>query len=114
VRVQAQVGHAARSAVAVRQSRADEDDIDRSLIDLSLMKTWAMRGTLHLLRPDDAQAYLSLVETSRFWLKPSWQRVSGVTPRQIDELTDVVATILDGAVLTRDQLVDQIMTQCQA
>jgi winged helix DNA-binding protein len=107
--VQAQVWSAAALAVALRQSVPDKDAVDRSFSELSLMKTWAMRGTLHLLRPDDAPAYLALVETTRFWLKPSWQRVSGVTPTQIDALTEKVATLLDGAVLTREQLVAQIV-----
>jgi hypothetical protein len=107
--VQAQVWSAAAMAVALRQSVPDKDAVDRSFSDLSLMKTWAMRGTLHLLRPHDAGAYLSLVEATRFWLKPSWQRFSGVTPKQIDELTEKVAVLLDGAVLSRDQLVTQIV-----
>jgi len=107
--VQAQVWSAAATAVALRQSAPDKDAVDRSFTDLSLMKTWAMRGTLHLLRPSDAGAYLALVESTRFWLKPSWQRFSGVTPRQIDELTERVATLLEGAVLTRDQLVTRIV-----
>jgi hypothetical protein len=107
--VQAQVWSAAELAVALRQSAPDRDSVNREFADLSLMKTWAMRGTLHLLRPADAGAYLSLMETTGFWLKPSWQRVSGVTPRQIDELTDKVAGVLDGAVLTRDQLVIELV-----
>lgn len=107
--VQAQVWSAAESAVALRQSAPDRDGVDRGFADLSLMKTWAMRGTLHLLKPDVAGAYLSLMETTGFWLKPSWQRVSGVAPRQVDELTQEVAVILDGAVLTRDQLVTRLV-----
>ena len=107
--VQAQVRSAAELAVALRQSAPDKDNVTRDLADLSLMKTWAMRGTLHLLKPSEAGAYLSLMETTGFWLKPSWQRVSGVTPRQIDELTEKVAGILGGAVLTRDQLVTQVV-----
>ena len=107
--VQAQVWSAAEMAVALRLSAPDRDNVNRDFADLSLMKTWAMRGTLHLLKPSEAGAYLSLMETTGFWLKPSWQRVSGVTPRQIDELTEKVADILDGAVLTRDQLVTQVV-----
>jgi hypothetical protein len=107
--VQAQVWSAAETAVAVRQRAPDSDSVNRDFAARSLMKTWAMRGTLHLLRPDDAGAYLSLMETTGFWRKPSWQRVSGVTPHQIDELTEKVAVILDGAVLTRDQLVTRIV-----
>lgn len=107
--VQAQVWSAAELAVALRQSAPDRASVRREFADLSLMKTWAMRGTLHLLKPSAAGAYLSLMETTGFWLKPSWQRASGVTPRQIDELTEKVAGILDGAVLTRDQLVTEIV-----
>ncbi len=107
--VQAQVWSAAELAVAVRQSAPDPDGVDRAFADRSLMKTWAMRGTLHLLKPGAAGAYLSLMESTGFWRKPSWQRVSGVTPRQIDELTEKVAAVLDGQVLTRDQLVTQVV-----
>ncbi|MEV4125752.1 crosslink repair DNA glycosylase YcaQ family protein [Nocardia sp. NPDC049707] len=107
--VQAQVWNAAELAVALRQSTPAPDSVDRDFADRSLMKTWAMRGALHLLPPSQAPAYLSLMETTGFWLKPSWQRVSGVTPRQVDALTEKVAGILDGAVLTRDQLVTRLM-----
>jgi hypothetical protein len=108
--VQAQVWSAAELAVALRQSSPDGQGIDRASADLSLMKTWAMRGALHLLKPSEAGAYLSLMETTAFWLKPSWQRVSGVDPRQIDDLTEKVAGILDGGVaLTRDQLVNEVI-----
>jgi len=80
--VQAQVWSAAALAVALRQSVPDKDAVDRSFSEASLMKTWAMRGTLHLLRPDDAPAYLALVETTRVWLKPSWPRAARPRPRR--------------------------------
>jgi hypothetical protein len=102
---EAQLG--AGFGVADAPAAPDKGSVNRDFADLSLMKTWAMRGTLHLLKPSEAGAYLSLMETTGFWLKPSWQRVSGVTPRQIDQLTEKVAGTLDGAVLTRDQLVTQ-------
>ncbi|HEY8471539.1 MAG TPA: winged helix DNA-binding domain-containing protein [Natronosporangium sp.] len=107
--VQAQVWSAAEVAVALRQSTPDRDSVNRGFADRSLMKTWAMRGTLHLLKPDEAGAYLSVLETAGFWLKPAWQRAAGITPRQVDELTERAAAILDGAVLTRDQLVTEIV-----
>jgi len=108
--VQAQVWSAAETAVALRQVTPDGDGVDRASAGLSLMKTWAMRGTLHLLPPAEAGAYLSVMETVAFWLKPSWQRVSGVNPRQLDELTDKVAEVLDvDGPLTRDQLVQEVV-----
>ncbi len=108
--VQAQVWSSAELAVALRQTSPDGDAVDRDVADLTLMKTWAMRGTLHLLRPDDAGAYLSLMAAAGSWLKPSWTKASGVTPKQVDELTEEVSGILDGgAELTRDQLVTRLI-----
>ena len=44
------------SGSGVRSSRAGE--VDRALADGRLIKTWAMRGSLHLLTPDDGAALL--------------------------------------------------------
>lgn len=108
--VQAQVWSSAEAAVALRQSTPDRDSVNRDIADGALMKTWAMRQTLHLLPPSEAGAYLSLMASAGSWLKPSWQRASGVSPDQIDALTDEVGAILEGgAVLTRDELVTRLV-----
>ena len=49
--VQSQVPSAAALAVAVRQSRPDPEGVHEALRTKELMRTWAMRGTLHAL-PD--------------------------------------------------------------
>jgi hypothetical protein len=77
--------------------------------DRSLVKTWAMRGTLHLLPADDAGAYLSLVGALRFWERPSWQKAFGASPTEVTALTDAVAEALDGQVLTREELVAEVV-----
>lgn len=64
-----------------------------------------MRGTLHLMAPDDAGAYLSLVGAARSWEKRSWQKAFGVTPDEMATLVDAVCQILDGWVLGRAELV---------
>ncbi|MFG2916434.1 winged helix DNA-binding domain-containing protein [Kitasatospora sp. NPDC048298] len=108
--VQAQVWSAAELAVALRQSTPDPTGVDQAVTDRTLLKTWAVRGTLHLLRPAEAGAYLSLMADLGTWLKPSWQKASGVSPEQIDALTDEVSGILDGgAALTRDELVTRLV-----
>ena len=72
------------------------------------MRTWAMRGTLHALPPDEAGAYLSLCATTRNWEKGAWQRVYKVKPDEMVDLVAAVGEILDGKVLTRDELVTAI------
>jgi len=101
--VQAQVPSAAELAVAVRQKRPKRGEVDKALANHTLMRTWAMRGTLHLLHPADAGAYLSLLAAARTWEKGAWQR-NFITTKQIAALADAVWEALEGAVLTREEL----------
>ena len=103
--VQAQVSSATALAVGVRQQTPVPDAVDRALQDGSLMRTWAMRGTLHLLTPDEAGAYLSLVAAAQPWERASWVRTFGVSPTEMATLTEAVAAVLDDRVLTREELV---------
>ncbi len=103
--VQAQVPAAGALAVRVRQRGRPADSVNRALEERRLMRTWAMRGTLHLLAPDEAGAYLSLVGAARSWEKGSWQKAFGVTPDEMVALVEAVGQVLDGEVLSRDELV---------
>jgi hypothetical protein len=109
--VQAQVASAARLGVAVRQAEPDGGEVDRALDERTLVKTWAMRGTLHLLAPEDAGAYLALVGAARSWEKPSWQRSFGVSTAHMADLAEAVSEALDGRVLTRDELVEAVVAR---
>jgi hypothetical protein len=103
--VQAQVASSAELAVRVRQQHSRPGDVRRALAAGDLIKTWAMRGTLHLLTPEDAGAYLSLLASGRSWELPSWQRYFGMTSRHWEILRPAVREILDGNVLTREGLI---------
>ncbi|MFB8275638.1 winged helix DNA-binding domain-containing protein [Nocardia colli] len=107
--VQAQVTSAAELAVALRSSAPRAGALVDELDDGTLIKTWAMRGTLHALEPELAAACLSLLASARTWEKPSWQRTFGASPEEVTALTEEVRRILDGAVLTREELVDTLL-----
>jgi Winged helix DNA-binding domain len=102
--VQAQVASSAELAVRVRRQRSRPGDVERALADGRLIKTWAMRGALHLLAPEDAGAFLALFAAERVWEKPSWQRHFGLTAKHWGDLRRVVRDALDRTVLTRDEL----------
>ncbi|WP_017582738.1 winged helix DNA-binding domain-containing protein [Nocardiopsis valliformis] len=107
--VQAQVASSAESAVGNRQNNPLPGQIDSALNDRSIVKTWSMRGTLHLVRSEEAASYLSLLASGRTWEKPSWQREFGATPQQIEDLADAVSDILYERVLTRAQMVAHLV-----
>jgi hypothetical protein len=108
--VQAQVASAAEQAVAVRRPRPSSEELATGLESGELVKTWAMRGTLHVLPSDEAGAYLALLAMARTWERGSWQRTF-LDTRQMAAIADAAAEALDGAVLTRQELTDAIIAR---
>ncbi len=102
--VQAQVASSAELAIRARRETSRPGEVDRALRDGRLIKTWAMRGALHLLPPEEAGTFLSLMAAGRSWERPSWQRYFGMTPKQMDALRQAVRVALEGGPLTRDEL----------
>jgi hypothetical protein len=109
--VQAQVASSAELAVRVRRRASRPGEVGRALSEGRLIKTWAMRGTLHLLTPEEGGAFLSLLAAGRSWERPSWQRYFGMSPEEMDVLRSVVRDALDGAVLSREELVAAVTAQ---
>jgi len=107
--VQAQVASSAELAVRLRRDTSRPGEVSRALSEGRLIKTWAMRGTLHLLTPEEGGAFLSMMAAGRSWERPSWQRYFGVTPAQIEELHLAAREALDGKVLTREELVAAVV-----
>lgn len=73
-----------------------------------LVKTWAMRGTLHLLPAADFGLWQAAQRTRGHYLKPAWYRGFGVTPEELEALLDAVAAALDGRALTRAELAAEV------
>src|SRR5947208_8128189 len=109
--VQAQVASSAELAVRVRRQSSRAGEVNRALSEGLLIKTWAVRGTLHLLTPEEGGAFLSLLAAGRSWERPSWERWFGVGSREIETLRAVVREALDGTVMTREELVAAVTAQ---
>src|SRR5439155_13033070 len=51
----------------------------------TLIKTWAMRGTLHLLPASDLPLWCAALSTSRRYRRPGmWRRLLGITLEELD------------------------------
>ena len=109
--VQAQVASSAELAIRVRSDAVPAGGVADALGRGDLIKTWAMRGTLHLLTPEVAGPTLSLLASGRPWERPSWQRYFGMDPATMERFRDVVIEALDGRTLTREQLIEVVVTK---
>jgi hypothetical protein len=103
--VQAQVASSAEMAIRVRSDAVKAGDVGRALGNGDLIKTWAMRGTLHLLTPEDAGSVLSALAAGRTWERPVWQRYFGMDAAGMQRFREAVREVLDGQTLTREELI---------
>jgi hypothetical protein len=90
------------------------EDLDRQAVqralweERTLVKTWAMRGTLHLLPTGDLPLWHAALSTSRRYRKPGLWRRFGLTLEELDELTEAIGAALDGCVMTREELAQKV------
>ena len=120
VGVQAQVVSAAALAIALR-SKADPDApnlIDATTVALRerrLVRSWAMRGTLHLFAAQDVATVAAALGGKDNWRRPAWLRWFGVSEAEMDRLIDTIGDVLDdGRPRTRAELADEIGTRLDA
>ena len=106
--VQAQVASSAELAIRLRRESSHPGDVGRALASGAVLKTWAVRGALHLLTPDSGAALLSLMASGRPWERPAWVTYFGLTPATLKRMREVVHEALDGKTLTREELIQAI------
>jgi Winged helix DNA-binding domain len=106
--VQTQVASSAAQVLAVR-GRKPAVDVDRLLWqDRALVKTWAMRGTLHLLPAHEWRTWVAALRTREWRITPAWERYHGITEAELDAVTDAIPEALAGEPLTREELADRV------
>src|SRR5215213_23906 len=107
--VQAQVMSAAELAIAVRTEGATPEDVRAALRETrDLVKTWCMRGTLHLLPAVDLPLYVAALRARANFLTPAWLKYMQMTAGEILALVDAVGDALDGRCLTREELAEAV------
>lgn len=105
----AQLMSSAELTLWARVDGLDGDAVSRMLWqERSLLKTWAMRGTLHLLPSEEYPMWQAALGTYRHYLKPAWFRAFGVSREELEQLIAAVAEAVDGRMLTRQELAAEV------
>ena len=105
----AQVMSSAELTLWARVDGLRRDDVSRALWrERKLVKTWAMRGTLHLLPAASLGTWVGGLSTVDEWRKPSWFKAFGTTPAELERLIAAVGAALEGRELTREELAAEV------
>src|SRR5262245_58582534 len=85
----AQLMSSAELTLWARVEGLDRNAVQRALWgDRTLVKMWAMRGTLHLLPSDELPLWHAALGTNRRYLKPAlWKKYFGITLEELDQIT---------------------------
>lgn len=105
----AQVMSSAELTLWARVEGLDRQAVRHALWrDRTLVKTWAMRGTLHLLPAAEFPLWQAALSTRRHYERSYWQRGFGVSLEQLQTMLAAITRALDGRVLSREELAAEV------
>jgi hypothetical protein len=70
----------------------------------TLVKTWTIRGTLHIHPADELPLWTAAVRA----VEPPWYEAYGLTAKQGEKVLDAIGDALDGRALLREELADEV------
>ena len=104
---QAQLMSAAELQLGVR-SRATVEDVRKALWkDKSLVKTWLMRGTLHLVPSNDLPVYTAAMRSRWVWPNNTWLKWVQLTEPELVGLSQAIGDALEQP-MTREELIANV------
>ena len=108
--IQAQVASSALQVVAIRSKRLP--DFEHLLWEKrSLVKTWAMRGTLHLLSASEIGVWIAALRQRPWKITPAWEKYHGISKSQLDALTEAIPAVISGEPMTREELTAAVVAK---
>jgi hypothetical protein len=106
--VQAQVMSAAELQVGVRVECRVQDVREALWKRKTLVKTWLMRGTLHLVPSKDLPLFTAAMSAYGMRNTNAWLRWMQITEAELTDLMDAIGRALDEHALTREELIAKV------
>ena len=106
---QAQVASAARLSLAARLAQVTDTSL-RDLVEKErkLVKTWTVRGTLHLVPASDLPMFVGAIGPARRHSAGQWLGRAGIDAKMLDALTNDIVEALQGGPLNRREIADRV------
>ena len=109
VGIHAQVASSAELQLAARIDGLRPADVQDALAtQRSLVKAWSMRGTLHLLVPEDLARIVVASGTRERWREAPWQKAYEVTFEQVEAMIAAVGDTLSDEPMLRADVADAV------
>ncbi len=100
----------AELAVRTRRTTSRPGELAQALVDGTVIKAFAFRGSMHYLAPEDGGIYLAIRSAGRQWELPSWVEYYQLTPADWPDFRAAVREALSDGPLTIPELGDALAT----
>jgi hypothetical protein len=108
--VQAQILPAAELAISARVKGLTRADVRAELWERRrLVKLPSLRSTIHVHSADDVALWVAAIRAVAWWRTPRWLSDSRTTIEQLAAVTTAARDALDGRVLTRRELEQEVL-----
>lgn len=110
--VQTQVVSSAVQVLTIRGKGVA--DLDTLLWkERSLVKTWAMRGTLHLLPANELGFWFAALRQRPWKITAAWERYHGISRAQLAAITETIPVVVSDTPMTREELTEAIVARAK-
>jgi hypothetical protein len=107
--IHAQVQSSAELQLWARVNGVTRTEVRDALwTERSLVRTWCMRGTLHLLTAEDLPVYVAALRQHDRWWKGAWLRMVGMTEKELRASLEAIRDSLGARPVTRERLAEKV------
>jgi hypothetical protein len=106
--VQTQVASSAMQVISIRCSSLPNLE-DLLWKDRALVKTWAMRGTLHLLPSIEFWRWVAMLRQRPQKITPGWEKYHGVNSTQLAAITEAIGAVMSDQAMTREEMTGAVV-----
>ena len=113
--LQAQVTSCAETALWARVEGIAKADVERALwVDRSLVRTWCMRGTAHVLAAPDVPIYLAALRSGVLREQQRWTTRAGLDAGESERAANLIAGSLEDGPLTRREIAERVVDRADS
>ena len=107
--IHAQVQSAAELSLWARVEDLTPGDVREALWNRrTLVRTWSIRGTLHLHRATELPLYAAALSANRRWWTRAWLNYVGLDAEGLDSLIEAIRRTLTDEPMTREELAEKL------
>jgi len=108
--LQAQLLSAAELALSARVVGLTQDEVrDVLWVKRTLVRSWTVRGTIHVIPAADLHLWMAALGTRRYWESNEWLDRQGLTAKEAIAAFDAVVTAIGPKGSTRAEIADTVV-----